>query len=115
MVDDSPGLRIASKLILESLGFYVDLAAGVVEALQIYDHTPEGFSCVITDLDMPGLSGEDLVKELNHRGFKNKIVLISGKLEEDHVRSFKTLGVEGFVKKPFTEEKLSQVLLDLLG
>ncbi len=115
VVDDSPGVRTASRIILEHLGFKVDVAAGVDEALQIVSLGGELFEIIITDLDMPLLSGEDLVRALNAKQFQGKIILISGKLEDEHIHTFRSLGVTGFLKKPFSQEQLVRVLHELIS
>lgn len=115
VVDDSPGIRTASKMILETFGFAVQTAGSVEEALKLVDTAPTPFALIITDLDMPKQSGHALIEGLRQRRSKSKTILISGKLDQEYIRQFKELGVNGFLKKPFTQDKVVRVIHSVIG
>lgn len=66
----------------------------------------ESFDCVVSDVRMPGVSGLDLVRQLNARGFVCPIILITGHGDIDMAVSAIKLGAFDFIEKPFDENRL---------
>ena len=66
----------------------------------------ESFDCVVSDVRMPGVSGLDLVRQLNARGFARPIILITGHGDIDMAVSAIKLGAFDFIEKPFDENRL---------
>ena len=80
IVDDDEGVREATKGLVRSIGYYASTFASAEEFLkseQIHDA-----SCVITDLQMPVLSGIDLQDRLIARGHRIPIIFITAYPEE---------------------------------
>jgi len=68
----------------------------------------EEFGCLITDLKMPGLSGLQLVRSIRaHPRLKRlPVLLITTEASREHVQEAVTLGVDGFLVKPFSAFQL---------
>jgi two-component system, LuxR family, response regulator FixJ len=64
------------------------------------------FDCVVSDVRMPGVSGLDLVGELNKRGFTRPIILITGHGDVDMAVAAIKIGAFDFIEKPFDENRL---------
>jgi FixJ family two-component response regulator len=65
-------------------------------------------SCLITDLNMPGLSGSDLQDHLSARGHRT---LFSSRLIQENVRTrAMKAGAVGFLGKPFNPDHLLSIL-----
>jgi len=64
LVDDEPAICTAMSAILENSGFQVSAYTNPAEALMEYRRDPARFDMVFTDLNMPGMSGIDLTKEI---------------------------------------------------
>ena len=73
---------------------------------------------VITDVEMPGMSGLDLIKALRElKTYRTTPILILARDASDgNIKKAETLGASGFIEKPFTPERLlsvvNQVLVD---
>jgi two-component system response regulator FixJ len=67
---------------------------------------PMNFDCVVSDVCMPGMSGLDLVRHLNARGFTRPIILITGHGDIDMAVSAIKIGAFDFLEKPFDENRL---------
>ena len=67
---------------------------------------PMHFDCVVSDVCMPGMSGLDLVRHLNARGFTRPVILITGHGDIDMAVSAIKLGAFDFIEKPFDENRL---------
>ena len=60
LVDDERFLVESGKLILERLGYTVKTETSSLAALDTFRQTPGQFDLIITDMTMPGLTGEKL-------------------------------------------------------
>jgi two-component system response regulator FixJ len=70
------------------------------------------FDCVVSDVCMPSVSGLDLVRLLNARGFKRPIILITGHGDIDMAVSAIKIGAFDFIEKPFDENRLLASILN---
>lgn len=73
VVDDEPSVRVALERLLSASGFAVRSYASAEEFLSSGgDH-----GCVVLDIDLPGMSGIELQRELHARGYRWQIVFLS--------------------------------------
>lgn len=118
IVDDSPAMRAFIGRVLDLSGFPVGQrleAADGVEALAVLaDHWVD---IVLTDLNMPRMSGEQLVRRLEQDELLRSIpvVIVSTDRTDSRVHQMLTLGARGYVKKPFLPETLRRELEQVLG
>jgi DNA-binding response OmpR family regulator len=107
LVEDTASLREALLLGLETYGFRVVGAESGEEALRTLERAD--VSCVVTDLWMPGMSGEQLVKAIrtDHSYDAMPIVVMSAVLD---VRITSEIPADVFLAKPFALEPLVQIL-----
>ena len=104
VVDDAPNTLEVLRRNLESQGYRVFTAPGVVEAIKILDATP--VDLVITDLKMPRVSGLDLVRHVRENFKDTEVMMITGYATvEGAVRAVKT-GAQEYLPKPFTDGEL---------
>jgi two-component system C4-dicarboxylate transport response regulator DctD len=106
VVDDDPSLRMFVKRWLAQLAGHdvrvFDNGAAAVEALT--SHTP---CLLLSDLDMPGLSGEEVAEAAAHLPRPPRIVLMSG----DHDRLKRAQGLaQATLEKPFSFRALLSIL-----
>jgi FixJ family two-component response regulator len=108
IVDDDASMREATNGLVRSLGYRAATFASAEEFL----HSDEMHetSCLITDLQMPGLSGAELQSELIARGSGMPIIFISAFPQERIRRQVLQAGAIGFLSKPFAEECLIEHL-----
>jgi two-component system chemotaxis response regulator CheY len=118
IVDDSPAMRAFVGRVLDASGFPVGerLEAGDgEEALRLL--AGQWIDVVLTDLNMPRMDGEELVRRVSLDDYMRgiPIVVISTDRTEGRVRRMMELGAKGYVKKPFLPEVLRQELERVLG
>lgn len=122
VVDDSASARLMVAELLSSYGFRVLLAGDGEQALGAIEQDP-GIRLVITDHEMPGLTGVELSAKLRERYNRDRLAIIgvSGANKGELVARFLKNGANDFLHKPFSREeffcRVSQNVdnLDLIG
>ncbi len=108
VVDDDDSVRAALGNLLQSL----DLAVASFESAEAFlsSPAPDGVACVITDMQMPGMSGLDLQRHLASTGNRVPVILITA-FPREHIRAqAEAQGVLGYFAKPFE----SRLLIDCI-
>ena len=106
LVDDEDAVREIGMRLLEQAGFEVVGAADGREAVDYYREHANEIACVLLDLTMPRMGGEETFKELRRIREDVRVVLSSGFSEQEVVGKFDGDGIVGFVQKPYRFEKL---------
>ena len=115
VVDDEPTVRDVARRALARLGLEVLEAQTGEAALQLLQERDDDIDLVLLDLSMPGLSGEDTLREMQRLRRRAKIILMSGYLEDAATRRCLNLGATAFVQKPFELPRLVSLLETHLG
>ncbi|MGC4030679.1 MAG: response regulator [Tepidisphaeraceae bacterium] len=103
--DDAIAAEMLAEL-LSGYGYSVTVANDGEEALELMRRSP--FPLVISDWDMPGLSGEDLCREIRHGewGMYVYFILLSGRDDrQSNLRGFDS-GADDFIAKPFDPDEV---------
>ena len=104
VIDDDPEIREALSSLIRSVGFQAKLLASVDEFLK--SGRPEGPSCLVLDVRLPGQSGFDLQRELATMKNPLPTIFITGHGDIPmSVRAMKGGAIE-FLTKPFREQDL---------
>jgi FixJ family two-component response regulator len=104
IVDDDEAVRIATRHLVESLGYKTRTFASAEEFLQWM--AQEKWSCIISDVNMPGLNGLELQRRLADEGRRIPFIFLTAfpdRAIED--RALKA-GATGFLGKPFDSRDL---------
>jgi FixJ family two-component response regulator len=104
IVDDDPFARDAIGDLIQSLG-YRPVTFPSAEHFLDSDCVGEA-ACLITDLQMPGMTGLDLQNHLQAAGYDTPIIVISAFPEERFRTRALNAGAVAFLSKPFEEESL---------
>ncbi len=105
VVDDDPVMREMVEEMLSSHGYPVVVAASAAEALEAADAEPD-FGCVVTDLQMPGMDGLELLGALRERHPATPVVMMTSFGSVETAVEAMRLGAHDFVTKPFQAERL---------
>lgn len=104
VVDDDIDVRESMQLVLAMEGFEVVAAESGVSALRLARDHP--FDVVVTDLKMPGISGQELLVALRHQNPSLPVIVASAFLTEEAGTECRLLGARGCIRKPFTIDDL---------
>ena len=104
VIDDDPGVRESIGGLIRSVGFQVRMLASVDEFHQA--GRPNGPTCLVLDVRLPGQSGLDLQRELVSSGIDLPIIFITGHGDIPmSVQAMKGGAIE-FLTKPFRDQDL---------
>lgn len=115
LVDDEEVLLTVTSKMLNRLGFEVITAPDGVEALELFKENLDDICCVILDLTMPNMNGEECFRELRRINENVRVILCSGFNEQEATQRFVGKGLAGFIQKPYRFGALSGKLRDILG
>jgi FixJ family two-component response regulator len=104
VVDDDSSIREAIESLVSLVGLRVETFGSAQEFLQ--NKRPDLPGCIVLDVELPGLSGLDLQRELAAHGIKLPIIFITGYGDIPmSVRAMKA-GAAEFLTKPFRDQDL---------
>ena len=104
LVDDDDRVRASLRRTLESDGWAVEEARDGVEGLNKLTSTP--FSCVVLDLKMPRMDGEQLFHAVRSSGVETQVIILSGHGDIAQAVEFIKAGAFDFIEKPPSAEKI---------
>jgi signal transduction histidine kinase/ActR/RegA family two-component response regulator len=111
IVDDEDFVRDLLQDMLEGEDCDVRLAASGSEALAMFREFQ--FDAVCTDVGMPGMSGWELAREIRHLNQQIPIAVITGWGEAVGSNEQKAAGVDWIIAKPFTAERIAELVRDI--
>ncbi|MGY2933348.1 FixJ family two-component response regulator [Bradyrhizobium sp. GM6.1] len=108
VIDDDPAIRAALNNLLKSQGHIVHTFASAEEFLRSsqLNHT----SCVIADVQMPMMSGFELLEKMRAQGHAAPFILMTAFADDRTRARALSAGVAGFFAKPFADLELSACL-----
>ena len=113
IIEDDEEMRSLLKELLEEEGFETICASNASDALRELVKKP--FDLIVTDIEMPGLTGLDIIPEMKKlRPEASIIVMTSFRNEEVHRRSLEK-GAGGYLEKPIHIKKLETLIHEMLS
>ncbi|HEX7529416.1 MAG TPA: response regulator, partial [Thermoanaerobaculia bacterium] len=113
LVEDEPGVRSLTKVILERRGYTVLVAENGAAALDVVTRDPRPIHVLLTDLVMPGMNGRALASRVLALRPSIKVVFVSG-YAADIGADLVADGESGFLSKPFNERSLTAKIREIL-
>ncbi len=111
-VDDSEPMRQLVSQALKTGGHGVVLAVDGLNALGLF--TAEKFDLVITDINMPGIDGIELVRRIRTRDPEIPILALTTEGDESFRRRGEEAGVDGWIVKPFKPAQFIAIVKQIL-
>jgi FixJ family two-component response regulator len=104
IIDDDASLRVALIGLVRSLGYRAD---GFASAEAFLDgDTLHDSACIVTDIQMPGLSGIDLKQHLTEHGCLAPVIMITARTEPGLHERAAASGAMCVLRKPFATDDL---------
>lgn len=113
-VDDEKVLVDIVEKMLKKLGYKVKVRTSPYEALEAFRANPDKFDMVITDMAMPGMSGENLAKEILKIRPDMPVIICTGFSNMITPEKASSMGIKDFLMKPLTMHDLSESIRKVL-
>jgi PAS domain S-box-containing protein len=108
-VDDEPKFVIVTQRQLEFMGYNVEIFTSPIGALERFRAAPDDFDLVISDVAMPKMTGENLVKQMRQIRPGLPVILCTGYSDKVDKQSASRLNCE-YALKPIEIEYLAQMI-----
>jgi len=109
-VDDDPVMLLMVEALLQRWGYRVTSVADPLDAIARVHDQPEDFDVVVTDFNMPVLSGLDLAIELGRVRASLPVIISSGYVTDTMRADIQRAGVRHVLQKEFTLEQLADAV-----
>lgn len=114
LVDDEKMVLEVGKAILERLGHNVITAMSGEEALNHFVRHQESIGCVVLDLTMPGIDGQETFMQLREMNAKVPIIIASGLPADQISGQFGGAPPSSIIQKPYQVADLSETIKGVL-
>lgn len=115
LVDDEDALVDLGKQMIESLGYRVSSRVNSLDALNLFKNQPNEFDLVITDLIMPHMTGDELIRKIHQIRPDVPVILITGFTDRMTQERADSLGVNQLAIKPVIMKDMARFIRQALG
>ena len=112
VVDDELSMREFLSILLTREGYEVTVAGSAEKAMQIMDSVL--FDLVLSDVNMPGLSGIDLLAHIKDKSPETSVLMLTAFSAAEQAVEAMKLGAYDYICKPFKIEELKQLIKNTL-
>lgn len=116
VVDDALTIRRSVELALEGLDVELITAGGAPEGIRRLREHPD-VSLLLTDVNMPGMSGVEMLEAMGEEGLPQGLVvaMLTTERQRDLVARARAAGASAWICKPFKPHLLRSAVEQLLG
>ena len=114
LVDDEQAIADLEKQMLERLGYRVTSCCDSFDALDLFRSDPDRFDLVLSDMTMPGMTGDELAEEVKAIRSEMPVIICTGfsaKMDEEKAAA---LGINALLKKPVSLEEMARTVRRVL-
>jgi len=113
VIDDNPDVLLVTLAMFARKGYEAVGATNGLDAIQMLRKVNPDL--IITDVIMPQMNGFQLLKELKNNPLTSDIPILVISGHGQMADSFKTMGIDGFLTKPFSTKNLLLKVQEILG
>ncbi len=114
IVDDEDNIAETMNHMLKSLGYKVTTHTDSLDAIQDFEERPNEFALVITDMNMPNITGEGLVKRIRAKNSDISVILCTGFSKSINGRAIKASGFQRIIMKPVIMRDMANIIREVL-
>jgi CheY-like chemotaxis protein len=115
LIDDEPMVTDICEMMLIELGHNVLKAHSGSEGIDIFMAHKGSIDLIISDFNMPGMNGQEVVNTLRIKGHSVKVLLSSGGLSAAEEEKAVGNGFSGFLRKPYSMTTLSNMMAEIFN
>ncbi len=113
-VDDEPEITFMGKKMLENLGYKVSIKSDSLSALEEFKNFPGKYSLLVTDQNMPNISGTELASRMKEIQPGLKVIIITGFADNLSEEVLSRCGISEVILKPMILDDFSKVIRRVL-
>ena len=114
IIDDEEVVRNVTKRMLARIGYTPLLAEDGPAGIETYKEYKQDIVCVLLDMTMPKMSGEETLRNLRQINPEIRVLLMSGYSEQEASSRFNGKGINAFMQKPYTPQDLQEKIQEVL-
>ncbi|MDM8537019.1 response regulator [Desulfobacterales bacterium HSG17] len=114
IVDDEERIINMLTQMLEKLGYYITAFNSSTDALENFRMHPDKFDLVITDMTMPGMTGDQLAQKMIKIRKDIPVILCTGFSEMVSQEIADSIGIREYIMKPVSQVKLAESIRRVL-
>lgn len=114
-LDDDEVLRLTVGALLQRAGYEVELHADPAAALAALRARPQAYAGLLSDYNMPQMTGLDVLRALRAEGSRVPVLLMSGQLPDEVRDALAGMPAVALLPKEFLAEQLAQAVGELLA
>jgi two-component system, chemotaxis family, chemotaxis protein CheY len=116
LVEDDPFTQRLATTLLKQLGIeHLTAVQDGKAAIDLLSHTQLNFDLIISDWNMPNVTGLDLLKHVRRTWENMPFLMLTANANEDFVRSARDNRVDGYVIKPFSLQQLKSKIMTIFN
>lgn len=115
LVDDELSLAKIGRLLLQRMGFSVDMYSSSTEAWNVFKADPKRYDLVMTDQTMPEMTGLELSARILKMRPEIPIILVTGFHAAANPERVRQAGLAKLLMKPYTIQALSRAIKEVAG
>jgi CheY-like chemotaxis protein len=115
MADDDAVICSVIEALIRHRGHTVDVACNGEEAIKLFALQPARYDLLITDHEMPLVTGLELVRHLRKHGFSGGVIVVSEILRPQISLAYKYRPIDTILRKPFNAALLAHTLGQMGG
>jgi PAS domain S-box-containing protein len=115
LVDDEKDLVEIGSEMLKRLGYRVTAITGSINALEVFKQDPFRFDIVVTDFNMPGLTGDQMARQMLSIRRDTPIIVCTGFSEVFDQQRAQAIGIRQTLMKPMTMKALAHAVREALA
>ncbi len=115
VIDDEQLIVSVVVRILNRLGHKAASFLNPVEAVELFEREPTRFSLVLTDLNMPGMTGLEVAKRIHAARPDTRVILASGNISGELIERALNTGATRIIHKPITMIELTDAIREELA
>lgn len=105
--DDEKEICFIVKKLFENLGYTTAVVGSGKEALSLFEQKPGYYDLMITDMGMPGMTGEQLVRQIIGIRPDLPMILCTGHSDKIDLQKAKEFGIKEYIQKPYSLKDLA--------
>ena len=112
LVEDEPSMAKGLQMVMNEVGYQVDLASTGEAALSTFGK--DDFDLVVADLRLPDIDGMEVIERVKQIHPKTKVIIITGFPSVSSAVKAVKMGVSDYLRKPFTSDEFLKAIVDAM-